>query len=669
MYDERKISGQYPVIEGLHERIDELQRENETLRRELADCRRREERGLQGQTIFESIFENSPLAIMYTDEYGTITTCNENAVRVFGAPAERLIGFNYQSIKNERMREAIVQALAGRNSRFEGEYLTVTGNRSTHMTANFSPTLSKDGAVSGVIGIFEDISERVNVEYSLRELEERFRLAFHTSSDAINLNMMDGTYIDINEGFTALTGYRREEVIGRTSGDIKMWDIPEDRERLTRELREKGYVKNLESRFRLKDGSTKIALMTANVIMLDGEPHILSITKDITDLREAEQDRQNLQAKLHQAQKIESVGVLAGGIAHDFNNLLAAIQGNIDLSLLHIDQQNKAYSLLQEAEEATRRAKDLTQQLLTFAKGGEPLKKTVSLESVVRESADFVLRGSKVRCEYYFAEDTRAIEADAGQMSQVIQNMVINARQAMPTGGIIEISGENVNFVTGGGLPLAEGDYVKLVIRDHGTGIPEKQLDLIFDPYFTTKEQGSGLGLAVAFSIIRKHGGHIGVQSIEGSGSTFTIYLPASREKALGEDRSVREPKGNRKGRILVMDDEELVRKVTTNMLEFLGCDVLTAKDGKEAISVYRDAVGSGSPIDLVIMDLTIPGGMGGEEAVKELLRLDPEARVIVVSGYANDPIMANYRQYGFSGAISKPFEVDDLAGLLESLD
>lgn len=668
MCDENKMNGQQKMIEELQNRINVLQGENEALRRECIDFRFREEKGLQRQKIFETIFENSPLAIMYTDEHGTITTCNGNAVKVFGAAAEKLIGFNFQSIKNDKMREAIAQALSGRTSRFEGEYLTVTGNRITHMNANFSPTLTKDGAVSGVIGIFEDISERVNVESSLRELKERFRLAFHTSPDAVNLNMMDGTYIDINEGFTELTGYAREEVIGRTSGDIEIWEIPADRERLINDLREKGFIKNLESRFRLKDGSSKIALMSANVILLDGEPHILSIAKDITDLREAERDRQHLQAKLHHAQKIESVGVLAGGIAHDFNNLLAAIQGNIDLSLHHIDPQNKAHSLLQAAEEATMRAKDLTQQLLTFAKGGEPLKKNVSLESVVRPAADFVLSGSKVRCEYDFSTGIYAVEADAGQISQVVQNMVINAHQAMHAGGIIEISAENFSPSARGNLPLSERDYVKLVIRDNGIGISDGQLDRIFDPYFTTKEQGSGLGLAVAYSIIRKHDGHISVKTSAGNGSTFSIYLPASREKVKGEERPIREKKAAGKGRILVMDDEELVRKVAKNMLEYLGCQVLTAEDGVEAIAVYCDAAKGGSPIDMVIMDLTIPGGMGGEEAVKELLRIDPQAKVVVVSGYANDPIMANYRQYGFSDAVSKPFQVDDFVQLLESL-
>ena len=330
------------------------------------------------EKIFQTIFDHSPLSIMYTDQYGIIRICNEKATKLFGARKEKLIGFSYRSIVNVRMREAISRALGGKKSSFEGEYLTVTGNVLTQMSANFSPSFSEDGSVSGVIGIFEDITDRVRAEKSLKELEERFRLAFHTSPDSISINKMDGTFVEINEGFTELTGYTREDVIGKSSRDIDIWDIPEDREIVIEMLKKDGFVRNMESRFRVKDNSRRIALMSANIVMLQGDPHILSVTKDITQLRETEKAHQALQLHASQAQKLESIGVLAGGIAHDFNNLLTSILGNVDLALTDLSSKNMP-RLLSEAKKASLRAQGLAQQLLTFSEGGQPIKSEASI--------------------------------------------------------------------------------------------------------------------------------------------------------------------------------------------------------------------------------------------------------------------------------------------------
>jgi CheY-like chemotaxis protein/two-component sensor histidine kinase len=368
--------------------------------------------------------------------------------------------------------------------------------------------------------------------------------------------------------------------------------------------------------------------------------------------------------------KLESVGVLAGGIAHDFNNILAAILGNINLAGFHIEKDHKSHRLLKEAEKASMRARDLTQQLLTFSKGGDPVRETASITQVIIDSADFVLHGSNVKCRYAIPEDLWLVDIDTGQMSQVIQNIAINARHAMPEGGEITISCENIaDIAKETGLSLPGEKYIKIAIADHGGGIPEKYLDKIFDPYFSTKQEGSGLGLAITHSIVNKHDGHISVRSKSGEGTTFSIYLPASAgQKSRDVKGEAQEPEKTVRGTVLIMDDEEMIRDLTKEMLSHFGHEVLLAKDGREAIEIFKEHHHSDNPVDVIIMDLTIPGGMGGKDAIKEILKIDPDAKAIVSSGYSNDPVMANYQQHGFKASIGKPFEMAQLKEIINSV-
>lgn len=663
-----------PPYEELEQSVKRLEQENseqkkinELLELQTGKTKNKECTVEESERIFQIIFDHSPLSIMYTDQNGVITTCNERATTLFGAKRDKLIGFSYNSIKNERMRGAISKALGGEKSNFEGEYLTVTGNVLTQMSANFSPSFSEDGSVSGVIGIFEDITDRVQAEKSLKELEERFRLAFHTSPDSISISKMDGTFVEINEGFTELTGYTRDDVIGKSSQDIKIWDIPEDRERLFKRLKKDGFIRNFESRYRLKDGSHKIGLMSANTIMLKGSPHLLSVTKDITKLRETEKAHQELQVHMSQVQKLDSIGILAGGIAHDFNNLLASILGNIELALVDLTSEDMPH-ILDEAKRASLRAKSLTQQLLTFSKGGDPIKNEASIRHILEDTASFILRGSNIKCEYRIQEGLHNVEVDSGQISQVIQNIVINAKEAMPNGGRINISCQNYRNDHFRVISLPQGEYVKISIKDNGPGIPDNHLKKIFDPYFSTKQQGSGLGLSLSYSIIAKHGGQIFVESKQGDGTTFTFYLPAAQLKEQIEPKLIERTKGKAQYSILVMDDEESLRKLAKNMLTHLGHHAICVADGEQAIKKYKQAKNSKTPIDLIIMDLTIPGGMGGKEAVKEILSINPEAKVLVSSGYSNDTIMANYKKYGFSGAIVKPYQLKELKKIVDQV-
>ena len=663
-----------PSCEELEQSLEKLVRENLELKEmnarlklqtgKIAD---RESLNEKNEKIFQTIFNHSPLSIMHTDQYGIIRSCNERATQLFGAQKEKLIGFSYRSIVNERMRDAITRALDGKKSSFEGEYLTVTGNVLTQMSANFSPSFSEDGSVSGVIGIFEDITDRVRAEKSLKELEERFRLAFHTSPDSIAIAKMDGTFIEINEGFTVLTGYTRDDVIGKSSRDIDLWEIPEDRRMVVERLKKDGFVRNLESRFRLKDNSHKIALVTANIVMLQGTPHILSVTKDITKLRETEKAHQALQLHISQTQKLDSIGVLAGGIAHNFNNLLVSILGNIDLALADLTSKDLP-RILAEAKSASLRAQSLTQQLLTFSEGGQPIKNEASIRHIIEDTVDFILRGSDVRCEYTIQEGIQNVEVDSRQISQVIQNIVMNAKEAMPNAGRIDIACQNCSNDHSQILSLPRGEYVKISIKDNGIGIPNNHLGNIFDPYFSTKQQGSGLGLSLSYSIVAKHGGRIFVESKQGEGAIFTFYLPAVQQKEQIGQNLIQREKDNVRYSVLVMDDEEIVREVVKGMLNYLGHHAICAVDGEQAIEKYKQANNSDTPIDLIIMDLTIPCGMGGKEAVKEILAINPEAKVLVSSGYFNDPIMANYRKYGFSGAMAKPYQLEDLMKMVDQI-
>jgi PAS domain S-box-containing protein len=565
----------------------------------------------------------------------------------------------------ERILNSIVAAVA-EHTTWECEYRVVLPRQGVKWLYGTAQVQGLPDGSAVLYGIIMDITERKRAEDLLRLSEEKFATAFRATPDAVNLTRMsDGAYLEVNEGFVAITGYTQEEVIGKSSLELSIWVDPEDRARLVRGLAENGIVRNLEAEFRRKDGSTLIGHMSACFIDLGGEKFILSITRDITE-------QVNSQKELLKIQKLESLGVLAGGIAHDFNNLLTGIMGNISFARMFLDDTHRSFAILQEAEKASQRATDLAHQLLTFAKGGEPVKQAIQVQKVVEASASLALRGSNVQCLFDIPLNLAAIDGDEGQINQVFNNLFINAAQAMPGGGTVKVSADMAVIESENLLLLPPGNYVRCVITDSGCGISEEAQKRIFDPYFTTKAGGNGLGLASVYSIITRHGGHISVMSVPNAGATFTLFLPASSEQVatVSLENHVTAPAGvagNVSLPVLVMDDEEMIRIMVAEMLVELGYSVQVCADGNEAIALYADALGKNSPFRGVIMDLTIPGGMGGKEAAVKILEIDPAARLIVSSGYSNDPVVADYRSYGFCASVVKPYTMSGLATVLQN--
>jgi two-component system cell cycle sensor histidine kinase/response regulator CckA len=364
---------------------------------------------------------------------------------------------------------------------------------------------------------------------------------------------------------------------------------------------------------------------------------------------------------------MEAVSTLAAGIAHDFNNILTGILGNIALAKMDLKPGDKSFENLARAERASLQARSLARQLLTFSKGGSLIKKTTSISELVKDTTMLALRGSKVVCRFSIPDDLWLVDIDEGQISQVINNIVINARQAMSEGGIMQIGVKNTSISPKQHLPLKEGRYVKISIKDQGMGIPDEYLEKIFEPFFTTKNKGTGLGLSTSYSVIKKHNGHITVESKVGIGTKFHIFLPASDESSaitVDEEKAFRG-----KGKILVMDDQKMVRDTVGSMLKRIGFEhVEFARDGQEAIGLYRKAMKSSEPFDVIIVDLTIPGGMGGQEVINELCKIDPDVKAIVSSGYTTAPILSNPEKYAFKSALIKPYNIIQLSQVMKKV-
>jgi PAS domain S-box-containing protein len=523
-----------------------------------------------------------------------------------------------------------------------------------------------------ILGMLEDITDRKLAEARAGEGEQRFRVIAEQSMLGIII-FQDDAIRFVNQAVSDINGYSIDEMSRWTTHDMARIIHPDDAEFVIEQGRKKqagdpGALTHYTYRIIAKSGEMRWLEQYSRSIEYGGRTASFVTMIDITARRQAEASLSQLSLSMERTAKLESLGVLAAGIAHDFNNLLGGLFGHLDLARAHLDSESPARANLDLAHDAFERAEALTGQLLAFAKGGAPMRKVSSLANRVRSCAEFALSGSNVKVELDLQPGLWNAELDENQVAQAFDNILINAKQAMPQGGPLRIVGRNVDAEQGPALELPPGRYVKLSFADRGPGISPAIVERIFDPFFSTKAEGSGIGLTAAYAILKKHDGHIEVESRPGDGATFHVWLPASAEEAApGAGPIERELKSGR-GLVLVMDDDDMVRRMVSSMLTHLGYEPIAACDGAEALERVRSLLAQGKRLGAAMLDLTVRSGEGGRETVRPLRQLVPDLPVIAWSGYSDDPVMAEPARFGFSASLRKPFRLNELSDLLDQL-
>ena len=636
---------------------------------------RRQLAKLEGvETRIRSIIENILDGMITVDEEGVICSMNPSAEKMFGCVNNEMVGHKFTKLVPQAydLEGKAAPCQWDDLARQTGTTTMAVGRTRRHATFPIEISLSEMvvDRQKIFVAMIRDVTERKRFEMEMAADKESLAVTLRSIEDGVITTDGQGKIIMINHAGEQLTGWSSREAIGQPLKAV--FNVAIDLAAQAR-AQKSGYRNEAHSillsmpqnaTLKSRDGVEHIIEEVASPIR-DSKNEVAGVVLVFRDITE----RQRNEAERRKAEALEQLGLLAGGIAHDFNNLLTAIIGNISLASLILPPESEMAIRLNDAKNASMRARDLAQQLLTFARGGAPIKKTASIGKLIQDTVSFSLRGSHSRSEFSLGPDLWPADIDTGQISQVIANLVVNADQAMPNGGKLHVSCDNLRYRadTIPSVPdLQPGDYIRIAIRDEGVGIPDNCLERIFDPYFTTKAKGNGLGLATTYSIMKNHNGLICVESQVNVGSTFTLYLPASKLQAMPAEppRQLSEVTAGT-GRILIVDDEEAIRALVEFTLERLGYQVTGAESALEGVETYRKKLEAGERFDLVILDLTLPGGMGGKDALKKLIEIDPTVNAIVSSGYALDATMSRYQDYGFRGVIAKPYEAAELGKIV----
>ncbi len=563
--------------------------------------------------------------------------------------------------------------LVDKDIKAEVNFVKSDGSKLTAIVSP-KPMFEKSGKFKGSFCVVTDITQLKNTEKQLMDEKERLLVTLNSIVDGVIATDLNGNIIFANKVAVDMTEWTYDEMMEHNISEIYV----------RFDKRNNTLINSLDVSERNKENNHDYFLRTKSGKLID-------IQETVAAIADSENDNTNgylvvfrdvrneiiLQEEIIKNQKIESIGLLAGGLAHDFNNILSGIMGNLYLAKTYLScddfNTDEMWEIISDMETASERAKHLTTQMLTFSKGGTPVRKNINLKNLLYKSVNFSLVGKNVRCEFDIDEQLWSADADEGQIDQVINNLVINASQAMPDGGTIRVSAHNEIIDDNSELPLNAGNYIKVAVADNGSGISAENLKKIFDPYFTTKTKGYGLGLASTYSIIKKHYGYITVNSEEGKGTTFTFYLMASKELSSekdGKDMLSRSEniEQNKNITILIMDDNEAICQTDTKLLNHFGFNVECAADGDEAIALYTNHLQNGKPFDICILDLVIPGKKNGDKVLADLLAIDPNVKAILSSGYSVDPVVADFHDYGFLAALPKPYRIEELIDTIHDL-
>ncbi len=642
--------GKFAGVTGIIIDITKLKQAEEALR--ISEERHRK--------VNESIRD-----IVYaTDNQARITFLSGAVEKHFGLSTDSVIGRTLlESLKMtnlpyeviEGFNELFKKALHKKQRSILHDFSFVREQETRFFECREEIQYDENGNYMGSTGIMSDTTDRKLMEEALRDSEEKARSILNASPAVIVLLDRKGTIVDCNQVMADRFGIDRERLLNTCLWDYIPEQVAEYRKQKIADVFETGEPQSGEDE---RAGIWNEFFIQVASRTPQGDPAAVVVEAyNITERKRHEEE-------IRRMQKLDSLGAVAAGIAHDFNNMLTSVFGHIELAEISLPENHQSVSYLKDAHKSLDQAKRLTSRLLTFAKGGDPILATVEMEQLVKDTVTFNLSGSSVCPHFNLPKGLWPVKADKGQISQVIANLTINAKQAMPCGACLTVEAANIEENDHTLPPGLNGRFVKLTINDEGIGIPGNIIEKIFDPYFTTKQSGSGLGLAVSYSIIKKHHGRLSVESSPGVGSSFSIFLPAdtSTQNDNSPDAADKSQERVKESvRILLMDDEKMIRDVGSKMIEKCGYEVETAVDGNETLEKYAAAAEQGDPFNLVIMDLTIPGGMGGQEAVKKLLDIDPRARVIVSSGYSSDSILTKYDEYHFMGKLAKPFKLKEL--------